>query len=294
VSDDRTQQPACMHMSSPAQPSKTKPKRDGGSFSDEELENARLVRSSWKAERKVASLKAMDLWKRHGPPTRRELVPRTPLNISLFSRVAGLARISDENFERFQDVVTYEIDVEWINFKHSTEPWNPAELKAAPKQLRNLEEASAALWKMLTSMNDATIMYLRIGSGRDPIPTRDEYVESIKPFGEFAKQARRAVRFCESAYEETRREPGRPEGNVLTKRYRGNLAPYTLRLMWDVAAAGGRLTLDKNTREGTLIEALEQLRPYLPPDLIPTTLPVPTLSRLKSLAAKLATENQTP
>ena len=164
----------------------------------------------------MASLKAMDLWKRHGPPTRRELVPRTPLNNSLFSRVAGLARISDENFERFQALITYEIDEEWIQFRHSTDPWNPTELKAAPKQLRDLKEASAALWKMLSSMNDATIMHLRIGSGRDPIPTRDEYVESIKPFGEFANQARRAVRFCESAYEETRRPPGRPAGNMIT------------------------------------------------------------------------------
>jgi len=63
-------------------------------------------------------------------------------------------------------------------------------------------------------------------------------------------------------------------------------------LLWDVRAAGGRLTLDKNSGKGTLPETLELLSPHLPPGFIPRVLPLSTLARMKALEKKLAVIQQ--
>lgn len=51
-----------------------------------------------------------------------------------------------------------------------------------------------------------------------------------------------------------------------------------------VSKAGGTLTLDKNknTKKGTLVEALEMLRPYLPEGLIPKVLPLSLIQIIKT------------
>jgi hypothetical protein len=54
-----------------------------------------------------------------------------------------------------------------------------------------------------------------------------------------------------------------------------------------VRAAGGRLKFNKNSRTGTLVEALALLRPYARPGVIPNELPS-TLARIKALDTKLA------
>jgi hypothetical protein len=47
-------------------------------------------------------------------------------------------------------------------------------------------------------------------------------------------------------------------------------------------ASGGRLTLEKNIRKGTLIDAIDMLAPYLPDGFVPESLPFSTLQRIKS------------
>jgi hypothetical protein len=68
----------------------------------------------------------------------------------------------------------------------------------------------------------------------------------------------------------------------------GSFTQFTLRLLWDVREAGGRLTFEKNMGRGTLTKALEILRPHLPPKFIPNSLPLSTLSDIKQLDKKLA------
>jgi len=63
-----------------------------------------------------------------------------------------------------------------------------------------------------------------------------------------------------------------------------------LNLLLDVRAAGGRLTFDKNSGTGTLVKALELLRPRARPGLIPNVLPMSTLARVKALDQKIATD----
>ncbi len=82
---------------------------------------------------------------------------------------------------------------------------------------------------------------------------------------------------------------GRPErGGFGRNRHGGDLKIFTLRFLWDVRSGGGHLTLDKNTRSGTLALALTLLRPHLPPGLIPPALPFSSLSWVKALDGKLA------
>lgn len=52
-------------------------------------------------------------------------------------------------------------------------------------------------------------------------------------------------------------------------------------LLSTTAFSGGRLTLEKNIRRGSLIEALNALATYLPDGFIPRSMPATTLQRLK-------------
>jgi hypothetical protein len=68
----------------------------------------------------------------------------------------------------------------------------------------------------------------------------------------------------------------------------GSLKEFTLRLLWDVRDAGGRLTLDKNSGNGTLPATLKLLAPHLPPGFIPKVPPLSTLASVHALDKKLA------
>ena len=82
---------------------------------------------------------------------------------------------------------------------------------------------------------------------------------------------------------------GRPRRGAFSIIFSRSLAEFTLYLLLDVRAAGGRLTLDKNAGTGTLVEALALLRPHLPLRFIPNKLPLSTLAHVKALDKKIAT-----
>jgi len=56
--------------------------------------------------------------------------------------------------------------------------------------------------------------------------------------------------------------------------------------------AGGRYTLEKNMQKGTVIEAIDNLAPYLPDSFVPKNLPFSTLQRIKSTVSKLRDGNR--
>ena len=61
---------------------------------------------------------------------------------------------------------------------------------------------------------------------------------------------------------------------------------FVFRLLVCVAEAGGELTLNPNDEKGTLLDALEALRPHLPSGLIRNALPCGTLQKIKTQHAK--------
>jgi hypothetical protein len=84
----------------------------------------------------------------------------------------------------------------------------------------------------------------------------------------------------------TPRALGRPSSlDMLSPPANLSFHEFTLHLLWDVREAGGRLTFDKNTGSGTLTKAIELLRPHVPPNLIPNSLPLSTLWRVKQFAS---------
>lgn len=52
-------------------------------------------------------------------------------------------------------------------------------------------------------------------------------------------------------------------------------------LLRAAAETGGRFTFNKNSATGTLADAIDRLRPYLPKGLVPAPIPATTIQRLK-------------
>jgi hypothetical protein len=190
--------------------------------------------------------------------------------------------------------VTFEIDCEWIEHTHYR-PIQPKEGKTALKRLKKLKKSSQRYHADLESLDTLTLMGLRFSAWclnwRPNTLTRDEMREDVKMAVAFAK-------VCSAASDLMKSEPpprkavGRPAGGPFLKAGYGSLARFTLLLLWDVRAAGGSLTLDKNARKGTLIDALNLLRPHLPPGFFQSGLSVSMLAAAKRLANKYAGARQ--
>jgi hypothetical protein len=112
----------------------------------------------------------------------------------------------------------------------------------------------------------------------------DQEKELIEPLKKLAAKSAECL-------SKIRKLPSRPQGrsplvdNLSSLRVIiHSFHQFTLHLLWDVREAGGRLTFEKNTGMGSLTKALEILRPHVP-NLIPKSLPLSTLWRIKQWAS---------
>jgi hypothetical protein len=71
---------------------------------------------------------------------------------------------------------------------------------------------------------------------------------------------------------------GRRSGGIGNR----GLQQIAIDLLFYADRAGGNLTVEKNTKRGTLAEALHIIAPYTPPGAIPKELPFSTLQRIKT------------
>jgi hypothetical protein len=76
------------------------------------------------------------------------------------------------------------------------------------------------------------------------------------------------------------RRQGRPTGAVKDSVFQ----VLCESLLQAAETAGGKLTLQKNAKRGTLIDALDMLAPHLPDGLVPAALPLSTLERIAARA----------
>jgi hypothetical protein len=186
--------------------------------------------------------------------------------------------------------VSYELDCEWLSHWNFA-PIGAAEAKIILKQWKRLEQSSTEFCAALESLDDSALLFVRLAiyfSVKPPeLPTRAEIVNEIKKIVMFAKASSQALTYTKDDPERPK-IVGRPPGGPLSSCGPGSLPRFALRLLWDVKAAGGRLTLDKNTRQGTLVKVLNLLRPYLPPGFVPNVLPVTRLAEMKAVDAKFA------
>lgn len=196
--------------------------------------------------------------------------------------------------------VYHELDLAWAAHSAPRPHLKKGEHKRALIQLNRLARLSSNLRKSFEDLNDeartsvmsaSTEIEYRAegkthkhGVPRPPRPPEESidfepYKKAIEKIEGLALEAGRWARLPPRA-----RPRGRPRRGSLLY----SLQLFTLDLLWDVRAAGGRLTLDKNMARGTLLEALNLLRPYLPPRFVPIELPLSTLAGLKALDKKIA------
>ena len=257
----------------------------------------KFVRSLWCVDRMhlkyldVAPF-GSDIWK-----DVKALLP--PVTDPLYTHIAGIARVPADGLARLQKGVALEIEREWRWQEQSRTTENRKARKLGVQQTRRLARLSGALCIALESLNSealASLAYAAMVSLENDPPTPPvaggpDFRGIQRSVSALAKRASRAADLNRP----------KPSLNPVGRKARGgfgagigpgSLPVFTLRLLWDVRAAGGRLTLDKNSGKGTLPETLELLSPHLPPGFIPRVLPLSTLARMKALEKKLAVIQQ--
>jgi hypothetical protein len=234
------------------------------------------------------------------------------LDCPLFIHIGGLARVSAVGLTGLKRGICQDIAREW-RWYEQTPVVDPEARKLARGQAAALRRLSAELTARLEILNDDVLEALALAdllivADRQNFPlgevNRDDHLRLASKLprgGEDFEQIKKAVATlaeraskAEHIYRhKSRYLSGRPARGGFAKPpgEPGSLAQFALRLLWDVRTAGGRLTLDKNSRKGTLIETLELLSPHLPPGFVPKILPVSTLAKMHALDKKLSSND---
>jgi hypothetical protein len=230
-------------------------------------------------------------------------VPGLKPDDRLFAELANLAQVPAAGTERLTRGVFYELSCQWI--VHSKPPVAVGSNKRALAQLRGSAKLSRELFAIVSNLDQQALKALiyvdcrRDNFGRPP--GADKYYPPRPPpefsnwsksqwfkiIAEFAELSSEALAFVRAGSPPNPR--GRPRRGAFSTIFSRSLVEFTLNLLLDVRAAGGRLTLDKNAGTGTLVEALGLLRPHVRPRFIPNKLPLSTLARVKALDEKIAT-----
>lgn len=238
-------------------------------------------------------------YKRRGAELHK--IGRKPPDEDLFAAIMRLAEVPASGAASLRDGLVIELVKEWESagelspmqqvreeFRQEFRPGKAA-LKRLVRYSSKLSTAFQDLpWGALGAIRHASITTDRRGIGPGSEPSEVEaihfyrYVEQI---AELNRLLSLALKNLENFWGPPRPR-GRPPGRDLFNR---SLPLFVLRLLWDVRAAGGKLTFDKNQHKGTLVEALKLLRPYLPPGFVPkkNELPWSTLANIKALDKKI-------
>jgi hypothetical protein len=284
----------------------TRSKREREVRDGSKLENRwlRFIRIHWELDR--SNLRqpggapfGSDVWSIERDS--KKLMESVPPDDPLFAKLAALARLPDGPIERLQQSIFYELKREWQWHLQPSTQTSPAARRHARVQLNRLAKLSSDLCSALHDLNDPALrflgeasLYLYVTRSNDeppPPPPRGGY-----DFDQYQKMTTALAERSSRALHLARPKPslnrvGRPaRGGLSDPVGPGSFTQFVIRLWWDITAAGGRLTLDKNNRPhpGTLADALELMRPYLPPGFIPNVLPLSTLERIRRRAAEWA------
>lgn len=255
-----------------------------------EVEWAHLVRSLW--ESSVGKLS--DLWEEQFKLASGDQNDTFPI-------IANLARVSSaESLKKLRRGIFYAVQMNQVARKSPPVVAGPKkraliELRKATKLARDLATIAS---KFDREAQDALIYvqchrpdYGRWGVG-------EPYFRIFTEFAELCSEAFTVIRAGTIDPPKKSNPRGRPRGDMFSFEAPddslADLAEFTLILLLEVRAAGGRLRLNKNTGNGTLVEVLELLRPHVRPGLIPNNLPLSTLARVKALDEKIATAPRSP
>jgi hypothetical protein len=188
-----------------------------------------------------------------------------PLNEVLLG-LAELGNIPQEKRKAFSDFITSSLlEIRVISEQHHNEEAVSKAVRTAQKLKRELANLDLKDREKLVdqSFEDEIDRFLEI--------TMDWY------------RRLRYLRLRRSRKDQVK-GPGRPTGTPGNPRLRQLVLDLVHVAKW----AGGGFTYDKNYTKGTLVEALEQLRPYAPTGVVPPTLP----SAIGAWIAKANTRNR--
>jgi hypothetical protein len=269
-----------------------------------DLDWARWERLVWEEERSELAL---------GVST----VPSKKLDDRLLAQLVDLAKVPAKSIEILRTDISYELSFPWRVNREPSIAKRVGSKKLALIQLRRSAKISGELSAIFSNLDHwalATLLFVeqqrrqrpekeerqrkfaQDHPGKKPPsypPSAKFYSEAQLYFDNFKKITNEFVELLSEAGSFLGAEPppkprGRPRRGAFSTH--SSLAKFTLRLLLDVRVAGGRLSLDKNLREGTMVDALKLLRPYLPRGFIPRPLPMATLNRVRTLDRKLALE----
>jgi hypothetical protein len=181
----------------------------------------------------------------------------------VMQRLADLGRVpkTEEAREYFSRLIVRTVQGVWSDFEFITR--YPAWKKPLPRNAANEKSASAAR------------QYLRQASWLSERALEELFwpLDVLGDSEQIQPQAHRR---------------GRPRGTVKNRAFQ----VFVRGLFLAAQRAGGRYTLEKNIQEGTVIEAIDILAPYLPDGFVPKNLPFSTLQRIKNTVSKLRNGNR--
>jgi hypothetical protein len=207
----------------------------------------------------------------------------------LITKLANLAHVPAAGIAGLREGILWELHAQWLyQYERKTRRTAAGVSKTdAIVKLRRAEKFSRELLATISNLNPlASFAFMYVAQQRQ-FPKIEELSDSMwfKTADELAQLSSEAVVFLQGV-NRRHNSQGRPRGGAFSISSR-SLVEFVFRLLLDVRAAGGRLTLDKNTGGGTLVKALDLLRPHLPPGLIPKKPPLSTLARIAALDQKL-------
>jgi hypothetical protein len=222
------------------------------------------------------------------------LIPR-----QVAEEVADIARVPEDQRELFCDAVCYDVEMIWKRDRRA-ELLKPGDKLSGPGEaLKKAAQAARTLDQAFGSLTEADRKWVEKLLNQEDSDSKERLIGRF-PLGEPLRELSFTVWLLARLFSRATGEvpplvaglaklpvrPGRKRGAVKDSAF----ASFVFYLHVSTAVAGGKLTLDKNRnfKDGTLVEALKILRPYLPRGVIPDdlTLHLATLQRIKTAQSK--------
>jgi hypothetical protein len=213
----------------------------------------------------------------HGLHNLRKKRKNTLVPSLVMERLGGVARVADK--ELFQAGITFAVKTARKDFPLLSTSVYHGQLV---RRIAEVERAADDLWKQLQAIRspkDRTTLWagkaisaqLNIKSRETGEWERAGWSDRLNPLALHLRELAvllEAIRKAKTTwpYAEFAKKKGKPSGasgaGIAVTRFIAHLE-------FAARAAGGHWTLSKNDRRGTLIEAIERLREFLPPNLLP-------------------------
>jgi hypothetical protein len=189
------------------------------------------------------------------------------LPTDVIRKLAHLTKVS--NYELFQKGIVeavLEAHVDFITFPKQV--YREEFVSRLDKLKRRAVHLAQEIDSLLHTQNPATLLaeeaLSKVLDAKDR--RKKSGLDALSEFRAIASILAHTVDLTKFLFSQKLPERGRPVGATGSGMGRDY---FIMRLEFATLAAGGKLSLDKNARKGTLIDALELLRDYLPDGFVP-------------------------